>query len=123
METRAIKSELTKFVKKTMGSKNPRFNGWYAGITNNEKRRKAEHSVRNGKILHWKCINAGTMMKANEVEAFFSTRGTLNMKQPQGANIASKWVYIFKLAPKPRGMNGLAGPLDSKSVYDYIFGE
>ena len=25
METRAIKSELTKFVKKTMGSKNPRF--------------------------------------------------------------------------------------------------
>ncbi|CAA0147689.1 hypothetical protein [Tenacibaculum maritimum] len=123
METRAIKSELTKFVKATMGSKNPRFNGWYAGITNNEKRRKGEHSVRNGKILHWKCINADTMAKANEVEAFFSAKGTQNMPQPQGANIASKWVYIFKLAKKPQGMNGLAGPLDRKTVYEYVFNE
>lgn len=123
METRAIKGELTKFVKATMGSENPRFNRWYAGITNNEKRRKGEHSVRNGKIMHWKCINAGTMVKANEVESYFSAKGTQNMPQPQGANIASKWVYIFKLASQPKGMNGLAGPLDSKSTYDYIFGE
>lgn len=123
METRAIKSELTKFVRATMGSRNPRMNGWYAGITNNELRRRAEHSKTNGKILYWKCINAGTMKKANEVEAYFTGKGTLNMSHPQGAKATSRWVYIFKLAPKPRGMNGLANPLDSKSVYDYIFGE
>lgn len=106
-----------------MGSQSPRFNGWYAGITNNEKRRKGEHSVRNGKIVHWKCINAGTMIKANEVESYFSDKGTRNMPQPQGANMASKWVYIFKLAPRPKGMSGLAGPMDSPSIHNYVFGE
>lgn len=51
METRAIKGQLTKFVKVTMGSKNARLNGWYTGITNNEKRRKGEHSKINGNHL------------------------------------------------------------------------
>ena len=122
METRAIKGQLTKFVKATMRSKNPRLNGWYAGITNNEKRRRGEHSNKNGKIEHWKCINAGTMKKANEVEAFFTNKGTKNMRSPQGANISSKWVYIFKLS-KSDGLKGMGGLLASEDLYEYIFGE
>lgn len=122
METRAIKGQLTKFVKATMRSENPRFNGWYAGITNNEKRRRGEHSKKNGKIEHWKCINTGSMKKANEVEAFFSEKGTINMRSPQGANSSSKWVYIFKLS-KSKDLKGLGGFLTNEDLYEYVFGE
>ena len=121
MDTTSIKSQFTKFVKATMGSENPRMNGWYSGITNNEQRRKAEHNSKNGKIKYWKCINAGTMKKANEVEAYFSAKGTKNLPNPNGANSSSKWVYIFKL-PTSKKM-GLGGPVTPSSLYSYIFEE
>lgn len=43
MNKNYIKSEITKHIGKSMGSENPRLNSWYVGITNNTKRRKAEH--------------------------------------------------------------------------------
>jgi len=98
MDTSSIKGQFTRFIKETMGSKNPRLNGWYCGITNNENRRKAEHNYVKGKIKHWKCINASTMKK----------------------NKSSKWVYIFKM-PSNKKM-GLGGVLDTQSLFNQVFG-
>jgi len=53
MDTSSIKGQFTRFIKETMGSKNPRLNGWYCGITNNENRRKAEHNYVKGKTSKW----------------------------------------------------------------------
>ena len=120
MKTTSIKGELTKFIKKSMGSENPRFSGWYCGITNNEERRKAQHNYNRGKIKYWKCINAGTMKNANEVERYFSEKGTANLPGPNGAKISSRWVYIFKL-PTTKQM-GLGGVLEPQSLYEQVFG-
>jgi len=121
MDTSSIKGQFTRFIKETMGSKNPRLNGWYCGITNNENRRKAEHNYVKGKIKHWKCINASTMKKASEVEAYFSVKGTSNLPSPNGANKSSKWVYIFKM-PSNKKM-GLGGVVTGSDFYNYVFGE
>lgn len=121
MKTISIKGEFTKFIKKTMRSENPRLKGWYCGITNNENRRKAEHNYAKGKIKYWKCINASTMKKASEVEAYFSIKGTSNLPSPNGANKSSKWVYIFKM-PNSKKM-GLGGVVTDSDFYNYVFGE
>ena len=103
-----------------MGSENPRMNGWYSGITNNEERRKAEHNYKRGKIKYWKCVNAGTMKKANEVEMYFSNKGTINMPSHNGAIASSKWVYIFKLPPNK--IMGLGEVINKETFYNQIFG-
>ena len=121
MDASSIKGQFTKFIKEIMGTENPRMSGWYSGITNNEDRRKAEHNTKMGKIKHWKCINAGTMKKANEVEKYFSDKGTTNLPSPNGALPSSRWVYILKLPPNRK--MGLGGTTDSKSLYGYIFEE
>jgi len=119
MKTTSIKGEFTKFIKKSMSSENPRFSGWYCGITNNEERRKAQHNYARGNIKYWKSTNAGTMKKANEVERYFSEKGTINLPSPNGAKASSKWVYIFKLPVIEQ--IGLGGALDSESLYNQIF--
>ena len=121
MKVTGIKGEFTKFIKKSMGSESPRFSGWYCGITNNEERRKAQHNYTRGNIKYWKCVYAGTMKKANEVERYFSEKGTINLPSPNGARASSKWVYIFKL-PASKQM-GLGGVLDSELLYNQIFGD
>ena len=121
MDTSSIKGQFTRFVKNTMGSETPRMNGWYSGITNNEERRKAEHNYKKGKIKYWKCVNAGTMKKANEVERYFSDKGTLNLPSLNGALVSSRWVYIFKL-PDNKKM-GLGGGVSKESLYNQIFGK
>lgn len=119
MDTSSIKGQFTKFIKDTMGSNTPRLNGWYCGITNNEDRRRAEHNYKKGEIKYWKCINAQTMEKANEVERYFSQKGTMNLPSPNGASTSSKWVYVFKL-PKTKAV-GLRGALDANLVYNKLF--
>ena len=122
MDTSSIKGQFTRFIKETMGSENPRLNGWYCGITNNESRRKAEHNNSKGKISNWKCIDAGSMKKANEVEAYFSSKGTRNLPNPNGAVKSSRWVYIFKLPSRNSKNYGLGGVVTDKTLYDYVFG-
>lgn len=104
----SIKTQITKHIKTSMKSNNPRLNGWYVGITNNTKRRKAEHRINVLGIKFWKTFETESMEKANEVEAYFSERGTANRSSSNGANRNSKFVYVFKKPiSKPSGLNGL----------------
>lgn len=121
MNSTAIKTQLTKFVKQSMRSEKPRFSGWYSGITNNEKRRKAEHSYNKGLIDFWKCYEADSVISANEVEAYFHKKGTKNSPYGHGAIKTSVYVYIFKL-PRTRPM-GLGGPFTEENLLKQIFGD
>lgn len=93
-----------------MGSKNPHLNKWYCGITNIEKRRKAEHLSKRGEVSFWKCIDAGSTKKANEVEKYFSEKGTLNAPHRNGAISTSRYVCIFKTPKQSSGLNGMGAP-------------
>ena len=108
MTANSIKSQITKHIKSSMGSENPRLNGWYVGITNNANRRKGEHSKSKLGLKYWKTFTAKTMNDANIVEAYFSQKGTMNLSSKGGAIKTSKYVYVFKLpVSKPQGLNGV----------------
>lgn len=120
MEASAIKSQFTRHIRTSMKSTNPRFNLWYCGITNNELRRKAEHKRDRGNISFWKCLRAKNMHAANEVEAYFSGKGTSNFPEARGATGTSNWVYIVKVGPpKPSGLNGL--PTSNQDILRNLF--
>lgn len=121
MKSSSIKTQLTKFVKQSMGSENPRFSNWYSGITNSEKRRKAEHSYNRGLIDFWKCYETESLLSANEIEAYFHKKGTKNSPHCHGAIKTSVFVYIFKL-PKKQPL-GLAGPFTEENLLKQIFGD
>ncbi len=120
MTTKGIKSEFTKHIKKSMGSENPRLNNWDVGITNIEQRRKAEHQNKLGKIKYWKCLNAGALNSANEIEVYFNSKGTTNLPFKNGAIKKSKLVYIFKLPARKKA--GLNGAFIENSILEEIFG-
>ena len=119
METSSIKSQITKHIRATMKSENPRLHLWYVGITNYERRRMAEHNAEKGLVKYWKCFNAETVDKANEVERYFHTKGTRNSASRGGAIRNSIYVYVFKWpTSKPAGLNGL---LSEKNLLDQLF--
>src|SRR5690554_1567641 len=96
MNKTSIKSEITKHIAKSMGSKNPRLNSWYVGITNDTKRRKAEHRIKVLGLKYWRIFEAETMEFANEIESHFSEKGTMNRPSKNGANGYSRFVYVFR---------------------------
>ncbi len=119
MTTTSIKSQITKHIKSSMGSENPRYKGWYVGITNSTDRRKAEHRINVLGIKYWKTFDAESMENANEIEAYFSIKGTSNRPSKNGAIDNSKFVYIFKKpVSKPAGLNG---PFTDKNLIDQLF--
>lgn len=119
MNSTAIKSEITKHIKKSMNSSEPRLNTWYVGITNDTKRRKAEHKVDKLGLKFWKTFDAETMENANEIESYFSKKGTINRPSKNGANKFSKFVYVVrKPNSKPTGLNG---PFTDKNIIDQLF--
>jgi hypothetical protein len=69
---------------------------WYVGITNDVKRRKAEHEARET-IHHFASYYAYTAKIASEIEDYFSRKGTANNVGSRGANENSRWVYVFKI--------------------------
>jgi len=119
MKTAAIKSQITKHIKSSMGSDNPRLINWYVGITNDTDRRKAQHKINNLGLKYWKTFEAENMEKANEVEAYFSKKGTINRPSKNGAKRNSKFVYVFK-KPTSRPM-GLNGPFTDRNLLDLLF--
>jgi len=121
MKPNAIKAQFTKHIKDSMGSVNPRINHWYAGITNNTDRRKAEHILEKEIIKHWKFIDAGSVDNANEVEKYFSEKGTRNLPFKNGGKKNSKYAYIFKL-PVSKS-NGLNGASDVFEILKSVFGD
>lgn len=119
MKKTAIKSKITKHIRKSMGSSNPRMNTWYVGITNNTKRRRAEHKVGELGLRFWKTFDAETMENANDIESYFSEKGTINRPSKNGANKSSKFVYVFrKPTSKPTGLNG---PFTINNIIDNLF--
>ncbi|NOZ46498.1 MAG: hypothetical protein GXO79_06915 [Chlorobi bacterium] len=119
MNKTTIKSEITKHIRKSMGSSKPRLNSWYVGITNNTKRRKAEHRVNVLGLKFWKTFDAETMENANEVESYFSQNGTINRPSKNGANKFSKFVYVVR---KPNSRpSGLNGPFTDENIIDKLF--
>jgi len=119
MTTPAIKSQITKHIKSSMGNDNPRMNLWYVGITNNEKRRKAEHNYKTLGFKYWKSFATNSMDDANSIEQYFHTKGTSNKPSKYGAIGTSKIVYVFKKpASKPQGMNG---PFTEKNLFKQLF--
>lgn len=116
MDVISIKAQISKHIKKSMGSENPRLSNWYCGITNNESRRKAEHNLNKGFVKYWKCYDALTKQKANEIESYFSQKGTNNAPHSGGANSNSRYVYVFKLNTSyQQKQKGLGGPIISSN--------
>lgn len=111
MDTKSIKIQITKHIKQSMKTESPRLNIWYCGITNNELRRKAEHNLKKGLVSYWKCFDAENKQNANDVESYFSQKGTKNAPHIGGATSNSKYVYIFKLnnsyLQKNKGLGGI----------------
>tara|TARA_R110002049_G_C8951256_1_gene545910 strand:- start:41 stop:403 length:363 start_codon:yes stop_codon:yes gene_type:complete len=119
MNKTSIKSEITKYIGKSMGSKEPRLNSWYVGITNDTNRRKAEHRINVLGLKYWRTFDAETMENANEIESYFSKKGTINRPSKNGANRFSKFVYVFrKPTSKPTGLNG---PFTIDNIIDKLF--
>ena len=119
MESKTIKTKISNHIKKSMGSKNPILKKWYVGITNNEKRRNAEHKTKLLDIKFWKCFDAESLENANEIEAYFSALGTSNRPSKNGANQNSNLVYVFKKPiSKPKGLNGA---FTDKNLIDFLF--
>lgn len=119
MKKSSIKSQITKHIKSSMGSENPRYKGWYVGITNNLERRKAEHRINVLGIKFWKTFEAESMENANEIEAYFNEKGTSNRPSKNGAVNNSKFVYAFKKPiSKPTGLNG---PFTDDNLIDQLF--
>lgn len=119
MNKNYIKAQITKHIKKSMNSQRPRLGAWYVGITNDAKRRKAEHRIGVLKYKYWKVFNAKTMEEANEIEAYFSKKGTINRPSKNGANESSTCVYIFrKPNDKPMGLNGV---FTDKNIIEDLF--
>ena len=87
----SIKSEITKHFSKSMNSEKPRLDSWYVGITNDTKRRKGEHRVNVLGLKYWKTFDAETMENANEIESYFSKKGTINLPSKNGAN---SFIYV-----------------------------
>lgn len=123
MEINSIKGQITKHIKKSMDSDNPRLNYWYCGITNDELRRKAEHNLKKGIVNYWKCFDAETRFNANEVESYFSKKGTINAPHAGGAKQNSRFVYIFKLnnsyLRENKGLGGVI--LTPKDIINLLF--
>lgn len=118
---KGIKSAITSHIKKSMGSKNPQLNKWYVGITNNVGVRQAQHKAKLGSILYWKTMEAENMKLANNVERYFSDKGTLNAPQAGGATKSSKHVYVFKFPPLHLNSKGLNGTFDLDEFIKNIF--
>lgn len=73
---------------------------WYAGVTNDEKRRKIEHTVKNDeKMTAWKCWNAKTLRISSALEDSLSHRGFSNAPFTRGAKETSKFIYVYKKFP------------------------
>lgn len=107
MTTSSIKSQITKHIKSSMGTDNPRMNLWYVGITNDENRRKAEHNYKFIGIKYWKSFLTKSMEEANSIEQYFHKKGTINKPSKYGAIGTSKIVYVFKKPSfKSKGLNG-----------------
>lgn len=116
----SIKSTFTRYVN-TNGDKRKSniFSDWYCGITNNPNIRNAQHKKNHGDIKHWIALKAKNKKEANEIETYYSDKGTTNSSNIAGATVASCYVYIFKIPnTKPKG---LAGPLSVKSYMNWLF--
>lgn len=121
MKPKDIKTQFTKHVKNAMNSDNPKFELWYCGITNNEKRREAEHNAKKGIVEFWKCENAKKKDNANEIEQYYHFKGTKNSPHTHGAIETSKWVFIFKM-PVQRP-SSLSGVFDVENIFKELFEE
>lgn len=105
----AIKAGITKHVKSSMGTENPRYKLWYCGITNDTTRRNAEHkSKRIEAIEHWKTFDAETLNDANIIERSMHEKDMINKPHKGGAIETSTWVYVFKISnPSKFGLGGV----------------
>ncbi len=103
---RAIKGAITRHIRLSMNSENPRLSNWYCGITNDVNRRKAEHNAYRGLVNFWHCYDAGSVSNANIIEAAMSEKGMINRPHIGGAIRTSRWVYVFK-EPRTIGLNGI----------------
>lgn len=123
MNTVSLKGQMTKHIKKSMGSKNPKLQYWYCGITNNEQRRKIEHSRLLPLLSYWKCLKADNIIEANEVELYFHNKGTSNRGSKNGARLSSVYVYVFRHSNLPfiKGL-GLPGIQTFEDVLNELFG-
>lgn len=93
---RSINAQITKWVEQNSILYVKRGN-WYAGITNNENRRKIEHRIKNqDKIWCWKCWDAKSLRIANALENSLSRRGFSNAPFKGGAKSTSKYIYVYK---------------------------
>jgi len=68
---------------------------WYSGITNDPKRRLAQHE-KDKKVMYPKVWNVKSMEVAHELEKYCSHKGFKNTDNLAGAKPDSNYFYIFK---------------------------
>jgi|GEM_PF-1249990 len=76
------------------------YENWYIGITNDTKRRKAEHEYKKElETLHFNSWDAGTVQNAVEIEKYFHDKGMKDKASVGNAKKDSIYVYVFKIQP------------------------
>ena len=73
---------------------------WYVGINNKPQRRFDEHARKCfDKPIYWKCFNAISLNISRAVESYFAKKDFLQQDIIGGANMTSKYVYVYKTSP------------------------
>lgn len=110
-----IKGAITRHIRECMRNDNPRMSLWYCGITNDVRRRNAEHKLKKGKVEFWIDFDAESMNDAHIIERAMAEK-MQNLPHKGGANSDSQYVYVFKLISPSYGLGGVVEETNIKSV-------
>ncbi|GHT35483.1 hypothetical protein FACS189434_13360 [Bacteroidia bacterium] len=69
---------------------------WYVGITNNPKIREKQHNLTYKNKMYLHICYAYSKEIGNQIEKYFSDKGTINKPIIGGAKKNSFYVYVFK---------------------------
>jgi predicted GIY-YIG superfamily endonuclease len=83
-------AELKSAIERKRGSLS--YSDWYIGITDDTKRRRAEHENEGKICIYWSDWKADSEAIARNVEAYFIDRG---MKGGTGGGEHPTYVYVF----------------------------
>lgn len=73
---------------------------WYAGITNDQKRRNKEHRIKNARdCKYWKYWDARSLRIAVALETALKELELCHEDGQRGANINSRFIYVYKKFP------------------------
>ena len=96
----AIKRSIEKWIKEN-STFFVMYENWYCGITKypDDTRLKQHINKKNIEGLFFNIWETDSVEDANEIEVYFSDKGTINSPSKAGAKKNSKYVYVYKSSP------------------------